>query len=106
MKFGFAGGEQNNLQLALLRLGEHWPINLHWTAVAGRVLHLDRTAATQLDAIVEDGFRGQAVGSKTGTGIVDLEQLNCSSGSVFDRGFNVIGVATGGQEEGREDECG
>src|SRR5208283_4375818 len=105
MKLGFASWEQHNLEPALLRLGERRPIDLRGTAVADRVLHLDRTASAQLDAIAEDGVRGQAVGSKAGAGIVDLEQLNRCSGAVFNRGFDLIGVAPGNQEQGREEDC-
>ena len=106
VKLGFAIGEQHDLELALLRLGERRAFDLLRMAVAGRVLHLELTAAAQLDAVVEAGTRGQTVGSKTGAGIIDFEQLNCCSGAVFDRGFNLIGVAAGGHRKRRQQNCG
>ena len=106
MKIDLTSGQQHNLELALLPLGEHRPFNLCGMAVAGCVLHLDRTAASQLDAVVEDGARGQAVGSKAGAGVIDLEELKRCSGAVFDRGFHVIGVAAGSQPKHRQENCG
>ena len=106
MKIDLTSGQQHNLELALLPLGEHRPFNLCGMAVAGCVLHLDRTAASQLDAVVEDGARGQAVGSKAGTRVIDLEQLNRCAGAVFDRGIHVIRVATGSQPKHRQENCG
>jgi len=86
MKLGFAAGEQDDLQRAFLALGHGGSVDLCLVAVRGRVLHLERTAAAQLNAIVEYCAGVQFVGSEAGAGIVDFEQLNGSPGAVFHGG--------------------
>ena len=102
MKLSLAIGEQHNLELALLRLGERGAIDLLGMAVAGGVLHFERTTAAQLDPVVEAGAGGQGVGSEAGAGIIDFEQLYRGAGAVFDGSFNLIGVTGGGWDQGCE----
>ena len=48
MKLSFAAGEEHNLQLALLALGEGWAVDLNGlgrVAAAWRVLDFERTGA-------------------------------------------------------------
>ena len=95
MKLRFASRQQHNLDPALLLLGKRWPFHLRLPPVAPRVLHLQRPAAAQLDAIVVLRARRQTVGSEAGAGIIDFQQLNRPAGMVFDCSFNVIRVAPG-----------
>ena len=48
----FTGGEEHDLQSALLSFHQRWAVNLLLVAVAASVLHLQQTLSAQLDAIV------------------------------------------------------
>ena len=99
-KLSFAAGDQDDLQRPFLALGNGWAVDLHRVVVRGCVLHLERTIAAQLDAVMEDRASVQLVGSEAGAGVVDFEQLNWLSGAIFDGGVHVVGVAAGsGQQE-------
>ena len=54
MKLSLAAGQQHDLQAALLSLGKSGSVDLHLPPTAGRVLHLQRPAATNLNAVVKD----------------------------------------------------
>jgi len=95
MKLGFAAGEQDDLQRALLTFCYCGAVDLHLVAFRGCVLNFERAAAAQLNAVVEDRACVELVGSEAGAGIVDFEQLNGRSGAVFDGGVHVVGVAAG-----------
>jgi len=104
MKLGLAVRQQHNLQAALLPLGQRRPVNMKLTLVAGRVLHLQRTAAPNLNAIVKDSTFIQPVITETGARIVDLKQLYCPACTVLHRGLDMIGMAAG-QKSGKH-HCG
>ena len=73
------------------------PVELRLVALSPAcVLHFERAAALQLNAIVEDGSGRQRVRSKAGAGIVDFKELNRRASAVFDCRVDVIGVAAGG----------
>ena len=70
-KLRLAAGQQHNPEPALLRFGQHRASDLHLPPTAGGVLDLQRPAAAQLDAIMEDRARRQAVGAEAGTPLRD-----------------------------------
>jgi hypothetical protein len=73
-----------------LTLRERGAFNLLLLPIAACVLHLERTAAAQLNAIVQYGSGGQTVGTEAGAGIINLQQLDRSASAIFYRGINVI----------------
>src|ERR1035441_7462363 len=93
MKLCLAARQQNNLNPALLPLGQRGAFHLRLPPVACGVLHLQRPIAAQLDAIRQDRARRQGVGSEAGAGIIHLQQLNRPAGAVFHGCINVVGVA-------------
>ena len=95
MKLGLTSRKQDNLDLALLGLGQRGSLNLYLLAAALCVLHFERAPAAQLDAIVEELARRQAIGPKTGAGIIDLQQVNGFAGPVFDGHIDVSRVTAG-----------
>jgi hypothetical protein len=70
------------------------------------VEELHGAGAENLEAVVEVCAGGEVLGAEAGAGIVDLEELEGLRGVVAYSGFDVGGVAAGGdQEKAGEREC-
>jgi len=107
----FTGGEKNDLELALLGLDERGSGDLDLLSVCACVGDFERAAAANLEAVVVDRSRGDAVDAKAGARVVDFEELNVGAGAVLDGGVDVVGVAGGcseqnGGEKSGEDRAG
>lgn len=96
----FAGREQHNLQLAMLRLNESGPVDVNLAPCRIGVLDGERAAAADLKAVMKDGSGIEPVVAEAGAGIVDFKKLYRSAGAVFDRGIDVIGAASGDAKAG------
>ena len=86
--------QQNNIDAALLLLVNIRPLNLYRMAVRCRVLNIDGSAATRLDAMMKHSIRRQRIRSKARAGIVDLKQCDGAAGVILDCRLNVIRVAS------------
>ena len=106
LKLGFAGGEQNDLQTALLAFGYGGAVDVGLVAVGGRELHLERAGAAQLYAVVIDLAGGQLVRAEAGAGVVHFKKLDRAAGAVFYGGVHMIRMAGGEGCGGDEQDCG
>ena len=103
-ELGFAGGQEDDLKLALLALDEGGAADLDLLFVCACVGDFERTVAADLKAIVVDRTGDNTVGAKAGTGVVNFKELNVGAGAVLDGGVDMVRVAGGGCEEtARED---
>ena len=93
MEFGLGVRQKDDFKLALLALDQRWAGDMDLFFVSAGVGDLERAAAADLKAIVEDGTGGYTVGAKAGVGVVDLEELNVSAGTIHDGRVDVVGVA-------------
>ncbi len=105
----FTGGEKDDLELTLLALDEGRAGDLDLLAVRACVSDFEWAAAADLEAIVVDRSRGDAIDAKAGAGVIDFKKLNIGAGAVLDGGVDVVRVARcGGEEDGGEksgEEC-
>lgn|ERR1017187_5050188 len=106
MKLGLARWQEDNFQIALLSFDQRGSVDVYLALIASGVLHLEWTATLQLNSIVIDSAGSQVVVTKAGAGIIDFEEFNWLSGSIFDRRFNVVGVAPGDYQQCRPNEHG
>jgi len=93
MEFGLGVGQKDDFKLALLTLGEYGAGDLDLLSAAGGVLEGEGTGTADLKAIVEDCAGSEAIDAEAGAGVVDLEKLNVSAGTIHDGRVDVVGVA-------------
>src|SRR5579863_7796062 len=99
MKFSFAVGQQYDLDATLLLFVESRSFHQHLASPGSRVLHADGTAVARLDPMMEDPIRGQRVGTEACAGVINFKQRDGAAGAIFYAGFDVIGVAPGGNKQ-------
>jgi hypothetical protein len=103
---GFAGGQKDDFELALLALDERGAADLDLLSVCAGVGDFERAAAVDLKTIVVNRAGGNAVDAEAGAGVVDFEELNVGPGAVLDGGVDVVGVAGCGGEKNAGEKSG
>jgi hypothetical protein len=104
-KIGFGAGKQNDLQQALLAIGQIRAGEMRLAAVGACVGEGERTAAANLESIAVDSACGEMIDAKAGAGIVHFEELDVGAGAVFDGGIDVVGMAAGESEQHGKQNC-
>ena len=99
MKLHLIPWQKHDFKIPLLALAKDGAGDPHLVLIANCVLYLDRAAALNLDAIVKNRARSKTVCSKTRAWIIDLEEPNGRAAVIFDRSFNVIGVAACSEQQ-------
>lgn len=103
MELGFAGGVEDDLEVALLLFVEGGAGALELLLLACGVDHLDGAAVLELYAVLIGCTGGQRIHAKAGAGVIDLKEIDGRAGVVHDGDVDDVGLAGGGDEEGQEE---